>query len=48
MNQELNCGWLSPQGEFIQCNYYDHDAVASDIAEKHQYYRPDIRIPEIY
>jgi hypothetical protein len=27
----LNTGWLSPTGEFIQCNIYDHISVAQDL-----------------
>lgn len=28
----LNTGWLSPTGEFFQCNSYDHIAVARELS----------------
>lgn len=30
-DRKLKCGWLSPSGEFIECNPYDHIAVAEEV-----------------
>lgn len=31
---EMPTGWLSPSGELIKCNYYEHDATAEKICDK--------------
>lgn len=30
---ELNTGWLSPTGDLIKCEYFDHMAVAQKLVE---------------
>lgn len=30
-------GWLSPSGEFVPCNSYDHIATARELVERFQY-----------
>lgn len=32
----LHTGWLSPTGEFIQCDYMSHAATAQKIVEKYE------------
>ena len=34
MDGKFKIGWLSPTGEFTECNSFDHVEVARDIAEK--------------
>lgn len=31
----LDCGWISPTGHIIQCEYYQHIHVASQWAKEH-------------
>ena len=32
---KLSCGWLSPSGTFVECKYFEHDAVANELVEKY-------------
>lgn len=54
MTEDLKLGWLSPEGEFIQCQHYDHTSVANDILNRldnrtsyFQYHRPDDKLLEL-
>jgi hypothetical protein len=33
----MNTGWLSPTGEFIKSNEYEHYKIASELVEQFQY-----------
>lgn len=35
---EIPTGWLAPDGELWECDYYEHAAVAEEICEKLQLY----------
>ena len=32
--KELKLGWLSPDGELVECNSFDHISSASEICDK--------------
>lgn len=34
---EFKLGWLSPDGELVECNSFDHIAAASEICDKLSY-----------
>ena len=40
---KLSCGWLSPSGTFVECKYFEHDAVANELVEKYGYKHGTIR-----
>lgn len=44
-HEELNTGWLAPDGSFFKCHSYDHVAKAEEIIDKFGYsnIRPDGR-----
>ena len=35
----LPLGWLSPSGEFIECDYYNHISIAHELVEKYGYHK---------
>ena len=41
----MKLGWLSPSGEFIECGYWEHLAIAHELVEK--YYTTTIVTPNI-
>lgn len=38
MDTKLKTGWLSPTGEFIKCESYEHIGIAMKIAESYKDY----------
>lgn len=34
VEEKFKIGWLSPTGEFIECDSYNHIKIAQDVAEK--------------
>lgn len=41
--KELKQGWLSPTGEFVECNSYDHIAIARDLANNLNLYQFSVK-----
>lgn len=37
MIEELNTGWLAPDGSFYACNHYEHVETAGEIVNKYNY-----------
>ena len=33
MTDDLKLGWLSPEGELVECRHFDHLSVARDILD---------------
>lgn len=40
---ELKCGWLSPRGEIVPCEWYEHLSAAEKLVEKYDYRHSTLR-----
>lgn len=49
MTEDLKLGWLSPEGELVECRHFDHLSVARDILDSVHvsYDHPDDKLLEL-